>query len=479
MSEIALSAYQIVAVHRDGTAQRGKINIGKPLTIGSGPTADLRLTSSAILPTHVRLKVTNRNNLELLNLGKSSSVSLNGVPITTLETVTCKSGDTIELGDYTLSLQSEPDRDINDDNIRRSAQSSPSRRTSETQLPTWRPAREDSTQKYPFDKRDTDLAPIVIEQPLTLDEDAPTYHLAQPKPAAKNDLALALTVAEDALSTVDQPTALYPVTQGLQRRYVDLDNTQPTAWIAAGFLIAQLTINPVNLAPGERVRIPVSIHNKYSHPVELEIDAIGLPKEWAILSSPRLKLSSGELQGHDLVLQTQSLPTQDGVDIMICMSDVLSQQITLNVPLRIVFKNAPNIVSWLDPAVLHDSGPNFLKLQNHTLTNTTVYLAGGSHSDNVRVVPAQTSVEITPGQTVNIPVNFAVKHRRLWQSTSSEFWISAQQGTRAPLDCVGTVRIQPQVRLSLVATYIAGLGLALITLGCILFSLFQLMKSLG
>jgi hypothetical protein len=46
-------------------------------------------------------------------------------------------------------------------------------------------------------------------------------------------------------------------------------------------------------------------------------------------------------------------------------------------------------------------------------------------------------------------VRFGVSRRPLLRSAASIFWVSAQQGTRAPLDYSGTVRVRPSVGITL------------------------------
>ncbi len=235
-------------------------------------------------------------------------------------------------------------------------------------------------------------------------------------------------------------------------------NTQPKSWAYQANLGAQVTLNPVKAVPGERVRVPLSVRNANEFPIEVRVMLTGLPMGWEVLSAPLLPLKANEITLTDLVIQTQPGQTEAVIDAMVHLKDMTMQGVSTQAPLQFALRRDADLVGWLEPDQTVDGEPAYLHLQNHTRSAVTVFLNGGSDSDNLRLRLAETRLDVPPGQAVRVAVQFGVSQRPLLRAGQRNFWISAQQGTRAPLDYTSTVKIQPRLRvIPLLAVLLIGI----------------------
>jgi hypothetical protein len=143
---------------------------------------------------------------------------------------------------------------------------------------------------------------------------------------------------------------------------------------------------------------------------------------------------------------------------MVHLKDMTMPGISTQAPLQFALRRDADLVGWLEPVQPVDGEPAYLRLQNHTRSTVTVFLNGGSDSDDLRVGLDENRLDVPPGQAVRVAVQFGVSRRPLLRASERNFWISAQQGTRAPLDYTSTVKIQPLLRvLPLLAVLLIGI----------------------
>ena len=246
----------------------------------------------------------------------------------------------------------------------------------------------------------------------------------------------------------DENWQTQPYTPPLHQLDEELDpNTQPKAWTYQANLGAQVTLNPVKAVPGERVRVPLSVRNANEFPIEVRVMLTGLPTGWEVLSAPLLPLQANEITLTDLVIQTQPGYAEPLIDAMVHIKDMTVSGISTQAPLQFALRRDADLVGWLEPVQPVDREPVYLRLQNHTRSTVTVFLNGGSDSDDLRLGLDENRLDVPPGQAVRVAVQFGDSHRPLLRVSERNFWISAQQGTRAPLDYTSTVKIQPRLRM--------------------------------
>jgi hypothetical protein len=291
----------------------------------------------------------------------------------------------------------------------------------------------------------------LLDEDAYRDEDTRVHETTPVTPdltGSQQENAPVMQDEEDLSRTPDMPFAFHvrdAVSASGIPRIPMVSGTLPKEWQQMGRLSAQLSINPVNLVAGERVRVPVSLRNGYDHPVQLRIHVAGLPKEQVILPPQPLYLGPGEVSAFDLVLQTQILADSPRQELMIRLRDPDAPDVALTASLNLVFKNAPDITGWLDPIEVQDNRPLYLYLQNHTKATAQVSVAGHAGVRGLHVVPAHTQFPIAPGQVVKVPVQLDAPRRKWLRATRHAFSLSAQQGNRAPLDFPGDVHVRPRI----------------------------------
>ncbi len=221
--------------------------------------------------------------------------------------------------------------------------------------------------------------------------------------------------------------------------------TQPKDYHYHSNFSAQLTINPVNVVPGERVRVPISIHNGNAFNAEVRVLVAGLPSGWECAPVSRLPLRPGEVRGVDLVLQTRPGFQQTAAELLVLVSDVLSPNIAIQLPLVVALKREANLTGRLEASLVRDKDTAYLNLQNHTLAETQVFISGEVQGGEADLLLPEYAFQLAPGQSIRVPARFRTHRRPLLREQRHEFWLSAQQGSRAPLDYTGVVRVMPRL----------------------------------
>jgi hypothetical protein len=487
MSEQARIVYQISAASSnqpESGAFQSRLGY-KPFHIGSSDNVDLRLEGADILPVHLRLLVTTTGQVMLSNLGGPDSISLDGRPVAAFTPVHWKPGAVLNLGEYRLELSvisvegdngqiehvlrsvitqsseivAPPDdwpQDESNGGLPKStvlfeddplATDDDILADDELEIP---PASDDETGDFAEREEVRKPAPLAAEPPP--DTEQPFEHIAGDLP----DLPEADSLEDSQTgNTAVMPPSLAPSPEP-PRWPGDLDHTSavfdtlPKDWKQAGQLSIQLTVNPVTLVPGERVRVPVSIRNGHEHTLQLRVNVAGVPREWIRQPHTPLVIGPGEIGALDFIIQAPPDVNQQSADMVIRLSDYSTPDDALTLPLRLNFKSTPNLIGRLERARVTDDSRAYLYLQNHTLVTIPVFVAGHIDTEVAHVIPDQTHIELPPGQMAEIPITFDVNARPLLFGKPHEFSISVTQNKRAPLDYPGVVRIRPRVPLALI-----------------------------
>ncbi|MBZ0293642.1 MAG: hypothetical protein K8L99_13830, partial [Anaerolineae bacterium] len=221
--------------------------------------------------------------------------------------------------------------------------------------------------------------------------------------------------------------------------------TQPKDWVYYSNLSAQLTLNPVNVAGGERVRVPLSVRNGNQFSVEVRVAVTGLPSDWQIWLETSLRLFPGEIRPVDVVIQTRPAPQPVTINAVVHINDLQTPDTALQLPLAVVLKREIDLAGRLEPEPMDADQGGALCLYNHTLARVETFVSGKSMSKTVDLMLPQTMFQVPSGQEVRVPLRFEVRHRPLLFSTMHTFSITARQGSRAPLDYTGRVQVRPQV----------------------------------
>jgi LysM repeat protein len=170
-----------------------------------------------------------------------------------------------------------------------------------------------------------------------------------------------------------------------------------------------------------------------------------LLSEWVALSDTTLKLQPGQIQLIDLIIRPEPPVYQSRADANVRLIDIRNPEISLSLSLSVFFKKAPDLIGWLEPPATRDNRPVYLNLQNHTQGSMKVFISGHIRAKNIHVLPAYPEIELPAGQTAQIPVKFHVLKRSLLGGRSYSYSVSAQQGTRAPVDVVGKLWVRPRL----------------------------------
>lgn len=511
-------AYQIVAT---GSNQEFRAQIGsEPFLIGKGANVDLRLDNPEIQDAHARLLVTSTGQVIFINLGTADSLVLNGEPMASFKPFYWKTGVPAYLGGYELYLEMqdealEPQQRqalITQNNIPVSSppqfvidwgnQNSvlPEDEHSESVDDTASdnaegfpvvlngggtilyseeeirdtPAEEPLQTPTAFSKSVTPEVPLSrktlpqfddLDFSIDIDSDDDTKrHEVDPivPPAAPETKPKTLS------STPDQPFSPEikkifspPIINSSNGGFLG-GETLPKDWQYFDHLSAQLTINPVNLVAGQRVRVPVSVRNGNDHRVQLRVYVAGLSRGEIIVPEEPISLQAGEIKAFDLIIQPQSPAHGQQEELLIRLRDIAGtdSEAAITLPLQLVFKADPNITGWLNPVTFDGRRHTYLHLQNHTKALAVAFITGHSEAEGIHILPAQTRVEIPAGQIVQIPIRAEVPPQSLLKKHRYNFSLSIRQGSRAPLDYPGRILVASRIRAELVVAMLC-LGILL------------------
>jgi hypothetical protein len=222
------------------------------------------------------------------------------------------------------------------------------------------------------------------------------------------------------------------------------EDTLRKDWRYAGHISAQLALNEVRLSPGQRVRLSISLRSQYPQPVQVEVFITGLPAGWFGLGEEALRLQPGEVHPVDAIIQPPPNVGEGVIDAVVRINDSAAPGVGLALPFKVTLRREPNLSGWLTPARITDPGPAHLHIRNHTQEAARVFIGGGGWGEGLRVLPTYPDLILPPGETLIVPVRVETEERPNWFGKTRDFWVSASQGSRAPLDFPGQVRIRPR-----------------------------------
>lgn len=277
------------------------------------------------------------------------------------------------------------------------------------------------------------------QETLAMPPSLPEIPRRSPAPATIPEDTLPYLAEDEALDT-QRYSGLSASASGAVSQY-----TQPKDWVYRSNLSAQLTLNPVNVAAGERVRVPLSVRNGNPFSIEVRITITGLPAEWEFWLEPRLRLFPGEIRPVDVVIQTRPAAQPVTINAVVHIADLQTPDVMLQLPLAVVLKREIDLAGRLEPARIDADQGGALCLYNHTLARIETFISGKIHSRTVDLVLPQTLFHLPSGQEVRVPLRFEVRHRPLLFATTYTFSVTAREGSRAPLDFTGRVQVRPRV----------------------------------
>lgn len=291
-------------------------------------------------------------------------------------------------------------------------------------------------------------APMLI-QPVQLDMNEKTQPSA-PIPFPPHDIQLtpADSLAGEYFTTVyngaipatnDFPTTPNPAIRDNGGAYLSM----PHDWHNTGGLSLQLPLPAVSLATRERARVPFSVRNENPYPADLQLFVTGLPHDWVTLPQASIKLLPGETALTDFIIEAIPPIQAEQLEGMIRVTDIAGPELSAARPFTVLVKAAPNLVGWLEPERTPAPGTTYLHLQNHTLATARTFITAGGGS-GLAVIPAQAVIDLAAGGSAQIPLTLQ-SQRSLFRRKKVDYWVSAQQGSRAPLDFSGQAIIQPRL----------------------------------
>ncbi len=497
------SFFQIVVTYPDGSTAVVPL-MGNRINIGSRSASQLRLEGDDILPNHARVLVTSGSTVLFIDLSSEPSVpvkwdvgetfTISGYQLRLAQGVDKPLEQEMlsELLEEAFSVAALPD-----DLPEAPADTAPPRRPPlpRTPLPEEiferaddlletmsergkqvtdrpnEPARTDTASYTPpaimreAEFNPTDTQTRRAQEMPALDGDRTTQRVTQarkviealqadgvtPPPAALPEAVL--LPADDDFSTQvwqpddDQITQPYTPANGAQPVIERLmESYAPsTDWHYNTNLSAQLTMNPVTVAVGERVRVPVSVHNGNVFGTTVRLMVAGQPDGWESAPAPRLTLQPGELRTADLLIQIRPDIQQPTLELAVLVSDVMNSDITVQLPLKLVLKRDLSLSGRLEKALVRDKDTAYLTIQNHAAAETRVFLGGQAEGDEVEVMLPENELWLGAGQSARVPVHFHAQRRPLLRERRRAFWLTAQEGSRAPLDYRGVVRVAPRL----------------------------------
>lgn len=479
--------YQVTATQSDGKTLRIKLS-NRPLLIGSSNTAHLVLNGFDILPIHARLLLSTSGQVLLTNLGDEDSIRLQAEPVESFTPINWKPGARVTIGSYTLELDT---LEITGTSVQREhVHPAAVTQDNEQIVPpsevliywgedeqeaapgTWQLSNEDEVQppappevvtELPevtsFPPPEDMLLPEMAEETgATTDEESAAEQPPQPPDWESTEVMPALPHEMVAADSHSQET----------RQHVPAgDGTLPKDWQTGGQLSAQISINPVYMAAGERVRVPVSIRNRGDQTAQVRLIVAGISRQWVEVKEV-IELGPGETKSTELVLHIPQDVSAVSFDCGLRVYDRLNtDDYTLLLPFQIILKPQPILTGWLNPSEARFPENTILGLQNHTLADMDIFIAGHAPDDRVFVVPGHPLVQIPPGQVVQIPIQIRVEQRSWLRQRRARFSLSAAHSSRAPLDFPGVVLIPPRLPLNyilLTAAFVTILSIAFLLL---------------
>ena len=482
--------YQVVATRagqEHGQTFRARLG-PKPFLIGSGKSVHMLLDNPQILPVHVRVLSSTTGQVLLTNLGEDHTVLMNGDPIPMLIPTYWKPGLAVTLADFELQLVTLVDVEgeghverVRPAVITQASEIAPESLPEPGFVIEWNDSRDLRGSIPDIPANNTVLFGKNVEGEAALDDvedtregwrleatpqDAlPQLSSAQPTqptppelPALPDTPPAPLPVVPRLDESESLPTEAMPFLANLAQTNAAAptgNETLPKNWQTVGKLSAQLTNDSVNLVAGERVRIPVSVRNEGDNAMHLRVHIAGLPRDWSAVLDSAAPLMPGEICALDVILETRAPFDQAFLDTLIRIHDQLSPDNYLTLPLRLNFKNAPNIVGRLSPSRLVASQTAYLNLHNHTQVTITTFIAGHSDSPDLHIIPAQSQFDLPPGQNIEIPIEVRPLSRPWIRGKDHRFSVSLRHGNRAALDYPGVARVRPRISFNTLLLVVA------------------------
>lgn len=473
--------YQVTATHSDGKTLRIKLS-NRPLLIGSSKSAHLVLNGLDILPIHARLLLSTSGQVLLTNLGDEDSIRLQGEPAESFTPINWKPGASISIGSYTLELDTLEitGASIQREHIHPAAVTQDNEQivppsevliywgedeqeavlgtwqlSDEAALPTPPEVATELPEETPFPPPEDMVLPEIAEETgITADEESAAEQPAQPPDWESTEVMPALPPDMAQAETHSQDTRQHAPAG---------DGTLPKDWQTGGLLSAQISINPVNMAAGERVRVPISVRNQGEQTAQVRLIVAGISRHWVEMNEV-IELTPGEIKSIELVLHIPQDVIAASFDCGLRVYDRLNaDDYTLLLPFQIVLKPQPILTGWLNPREARYPENTILCLQNHTLVDTDIFIAGHTSDSRVFVVPGHPLVQLPPGQVVQIPVQIRVEQHSWLRQRRARFSLSAAHSSRAPLDFPGVVLVPSRLPLNyilLAAAFVAIMSIA-------------------
>ncbi|MCB9451662.1 MAG: LysM peptidoglycan-binding domain-containing protein [Anaerolineaceae bacterium] len=471
--------YQITTTGSDGQTLRIKLT-AKPLLVGSNKTAQLILEGVNILPIHVRLMLSTSGQVLLTNMGDPDSVLLENKPVDSFTPINWKPGSVLRINDYVLELEV---LEITGTSVQREhVHSAAVTQDNEVISPPgdvivyWGDEEEEASPgTLHFSGENLPSEPLISETgPVEQSELPPPEEMPLPQLADDtNDIATDLIAEtrpsyQGGDSTEAMPFFPYgtPEVGFAEQKNPEHElppptesGTLPKDWKNSGGLSAQLTINPIYMAAGEQVRMPVSLRNQGNQDAQIRLVIAGLSRQWVQQAPNTIQLAPGETQSVDLLLHIPENTTEIAFDCVLRIYDRAGDgDATLMLPFEIILKAQPILTGGLNPAELLHSAETVLTIQNHTQADADILIAGHTDSASIRAVPSYPQVTLPPGQSAQIPITIHTQKRHLLRRQRIAFAVSAAHSSRAPLNFPGTIVIPPRlplIRLLLIAALAA------------------------
>ena len=472
--------YQITA-RRTGMPVQTVTVSSKPLHFGSGENTDLILHDPRIPPIAGRLFISSGNQILLFNLGALDiRFTLDGAQVPSLQPTIWKSGAQLQISDYTLDLKTIdiplPKRTLDETPLEASSLSADAQSTrppliSPTPIPAVLPA--------PLPDVLPEIATYVGQsippsppkpQPLLqlVDEDKDTVRGIEGFRALDSANVEITEPVETGAKQWLGYSSNERQTQAMPPR-IEVDSSEDQEgftrfknWMEQDKLSVQLGLKTINFALGERIMLPFSVQNNYSHPLELLPRVTGLPADWKIIDVPVIALVAGELKTFEIIILTRATAVTKPLDVFLNLTDRVTPEIKATLPLPITLKTQPDLIGYFEQSHVPVPGSVYLTLQNQTLSTEKVRLSIGPHNPAIRILFPNSEIELTPYQKLRVPVRVEVVKFPHFISRNCALHISAQQGTRAPLDLFTVVSVQPSLLRYLLLITIGLLGALLL-----------------
>jgi LysM repeat protein len=448
--------------------------------VGSGKAAHLVLDDPYILPVHARLLLSTSGQVLLTNLGESGSIHLQDDAVESFTPVNWKPGTPLVIASYTLNLDvlETTGTAFQREHLRAAmvTQNNEQVAAPGEVIIYWGEDEQEatsSTVELSGEDVPSGAPPSRVDEPIEEASIPAPEDMVLPEFLDETDI----TGAEDSLPALPEQNLDWDSTEAMPDLppamvmspddYVSgTTGTLPKDWQIAGTLSAQMSLNPINMAAGEQVRVPVSVRNQGEQPAQVRLVIAGLSRQWVVMPHETLELAPGEMKSAEIILRILPDVTVSSFACVLRLYDRLREdELTLIIPFEIIIKPQPILTGWLNPPEAHYPKSPALRLQNHTLADADIFITGHSGDQDVFVMPEHPQVRFPPGQVLQIPVQIRVGQRPWLRPRRVPFSVSAAHSSRAPLDFPGVVVIPPRLGLKhilLTAGLVAILGVVLL-----------------